>query len=416
MSTTQKQYFNDAQLYPLMLMPRNLVAVMGRGTGKGLIDATRQIQVFQQMPGSMTGFVSPSYKKCLISTLPSLLVHWERWGFKRDIHYTVGKRPWKALHWKDPIFRPDNWENCIGFYNGSVSQIITQDREGASNGMSIDHVLIDEAKFVDYEKLKNETFQTNRGNEMHFRNCHLHHGLTITCDTATTKKGSWFMNYEKQMDKELVKCIEGLVYYKWQVKQRMAAHPERRSYYEAELKRIDRELFVFRKHALLYCRFSSIYNIAVLGEDFIKRMKRDLPALTFATSIMCKRIGIAQDGFYNALREDVNLYSAPNMQREYTLPSSGAPVDITVITNLVDWTVKNDTEWIITEKLNRYTLRVHAVPSVTSGPREGKITLLSIANGQAPSHDTPWDITLKEGAPDVAGDDYSYNEGLGWDN
>ncbi len=315
MAETQKQYFNDAQLYPLMLSPRDFVGEMGRGTGKGLIDATRLLQVFQQMPGSCTGFVSPSYKKCLTNTLPSLLVHWERWGFKRDVHYTVGKKPWKGLKWQSPIFTPQNWENCIGFYNGSVCQIISQDREGASNGLSIDHVLIDEAKFVDYEKLKNETFQTNRGNEMYFRKCHLHHGLTITCDTATTKKGSWFMNYEEQVDKELVRCLEGLVYYKWQVKQRMAAHPERRAYYEAELKRIERDLFVIRKNTLLYCRFSSIYNIAVLGEDFIRRMKRDLPPLTFATSIMCKHIGILRDGFYGSLRENVNLYTAPETSR-----------------------------------------------------------------------------------------------------
>ena len=312
MAETQKQYFNDAQLYPLFLSPRDFVGEMGRGTGKGLIDATRQMQVFQQMPGSCTGFVSPSYKKCLTNTLPSLLVHWERWGYKRDIHYTVGKKPWKALKWKDPIFTPQNWENCIGFYNGSVCQIISQDREGASNGLSLDHILIDEAKFVDYEKLKNETFQTNRGNEMYFSKCHLHHGLTITCDTATTKKGSWFMQMEDRMDKELVKGIEGLVYYKWQVKQRMKEHPERYSYYQTELKRIDHELFIMRKNCLLYSRFPTIYNIAVLGEDFIRRMKRDLPPLTFATSIMCKRIGIAQDGFYGSLRENVNLYTAPN--------------------------------------------------------------------------------------------------------
>ena len=31
-----------------------------------------------------------------------------------------------------------------------------------------------------------------------------------------------------------------------------------------------------------------------------------------ATSIMCKRIGIASDGFYGGLREDVNYYTAPN--------------------------------------------------------------------------------------------------------
>lgn len=311
----QKQYFNDAQLYPLFLSPRDFVGEMGRGTGKGLIDATRQIQVFQQMPGSCTGFVSPSYKKCLTNTLPSLLVHWERWGYKRDVHYTVGKKPWKALKWKDPIFTPQNWENCIGFYNGSVCQIISQDRDGSSAGLSLDHILIDEAKYVDYEKLKNETLQTNRGNEMYFKGCHLHHGLTITCDTATTKKGSWFMNYEQQMDQELVKCIEGLVYQRWQTVQRMKAHPERLNYYQAELKRIDRDLFILRKNCLLYCRYPSIFNLAVLGEDFIRRMKRDLPPLTFATSIMCKHLGIQADGFYGSMREGVNLYTAPDTSR-----------------------------------------------------------------------------------------------------
>lgn len=326
MAEKQKQYFNDAQLYPLYMSPRDLVCEMGRGTGKGLIDATRLLQVFQQMPGSTTGFVSPSYKKCLTTTLPSLLVHWERWGYKRDIHYTVGKKPWKALKWKAPIFTPQSWENCIGFYNGSVCQIISQDREGMSNGMSIDHILIDEAKFVEYDKLKNETMQTNRGNEMYFRGCHLHHGLTITCDTATTKKGSWFMQYEQKQDKELVKVIEGLVYLKWQYQQRMKAHPERVKYYQTELQKIERDLHVLRKNCLLYCRYPSIFNLAVLGEDFIRRMKRDLPALTFATSIMCKHIGIARDGFYGSMRESVNCYTAPNTSR----------LSLELVGNLVD--------------------------------------------------------------------------------
>ena len=62
------------------------------------------------------------------------------------------------------------------------------------------HILIDEAKYVDYAKLKNETFQTNRGNEMFFGKCPLHHGITITCDMPVTKTGSWFLQYEQLMD------------------------------------------------------------------------------------------------------------------------------------------------------------------------------------------------------------------------
>lgn len=304
MEQTQRQYFNDAQLYPLYISPRDLVCEMGRGTGKGLIDAVRLLQCAQLMPGCCMGFVSPSYKRCLTNTLPSLLVHLERWGYKRDLHYLVGKKPWKALGWKSPIFTPNNWENCIAFYNGSVCQIISQDREGASNGLSLDHIIIDEAKFVDYEKLKNETFQTNRGNEFHFGKCHLHHGLTITCDTAVTKRGSWWMGYEKKMDPELIRAIEGLVWQRWNLAQGLPAT-------EKDVAKIDRQLTALRRAALLYIRRPSVYNLAVLGEDFIRRMKRELPPVTFATSIMCQHLTHMQDGFYSSLDERRNLYAAP---------------------------------------------------------------------------------------------------------
>jgi len=63
--------------------------------------------------------------------------------------------------------------------------------------------------------------------------------------------------------------------------------------------------------AVLYREYSSIYNMQVLGESYINQMKRDLPPLTFQTSILCKRIGIAKDGFYSNLRE-AHKYSATN--------------------------------------------------------------------------------------------------------
>lgn len=150
---------------------------------------------------------------------------------------------------------------------------------------------------------------------MYFGKCHLHHGLTITCDMPTTKKGSWFLQMEDKMNPELVKLIEGLVWQRWNLQQKQKQRPDRYDYYKKEIARIDRDLFFFRKNCLLFSTYSSIYNIAVLGEDFIRRMKRDLPPLTFATSIMCKRIGIARDGFYGSMREDVNLYTAPNTSK-----------------------------------------------------------------------------------------------------
>ena len=307
-----KEYFNDPQLYSLAMNTRDEVIVAGRGMGKGAIQAGRLMTNFQGMPGSMGGFVSPSVKRCLTNILPSMLIHLERWGFKRDLHYVVGKRPWKALHWKSPIFTPANWENTISFYNGSVCNIISQDRAGTSTSMSLDYIIIDEAKFINFEQLKDETFQANRGNEQYFHNFPLHHGMTITSDMPVTKKGSWFLSYKDDMDKELVEAIEGLVYAKWRAKRQQKAMPSQADAIQKKIDRIDAKLSFLRSKCLLYKEYTSIQNLALLGEEFIRRAKRDLPPLTFATSIMCKRIEISTDGFYGGMREDVNLYTAPN--------------------------------------------------------------------------------------------------------
>lgn len=307
-----REYFNDPQLYSLAMNTRDEVIVAGRGMGKGAIQAGRLMTNFQGMPGSMGGFVSPSVKRCLTNILPSMLIHLERWGFKRDLHYVVGKRPWKALHWKSPIFTPANWENTISFYNGSVCNIISQDRAGTSNSMSLDYIIIDEAKFINFEQLKDETFQANRGNEQYFHNFPLHHGMTITSDMPVTKKGSWFLSYKDDMDKELVEAIEGLVYAKWRAKRQQKAMPSQREALQRKIDRIEAKLSFLRSKCLLYKEYTSIQNLALLGEEFIRRAKRDLTPLTFATSIMCKRIEISTDGFYGGMREDVNLYTAPN--------------------------------------------------------------------------------------------------------
>ena len=311
-TTENKQYFNDAQLYTLMMNTRDEVIVAGRGLGKGAIQARRMQSCFQGMPGSMGGFVAPSVKRCLTNILPSMLIHLERWGFKRDLHYVVGKKPWKKLHWKSPIFTPANWENTISFYNGSVVNVISQDRSGTSNSMSLDYLIIDEAKFIDFEQLKDETFQANRGNEMYFKDFPLHHGMTITSDMPVTKKGSWFLNYADKVDPELVEVIEGIIFQQWRLRQKLLKNRDQAVKIQAKIDHLEKELNFFRSKCLLYKEYSSIENLALLGEEFIKRAKRDLPPLTFATSIMCQRIGISADGFYGGMREDVNLYTAPN--------------------------------------------------------------------------------------------------------
>lgn len=305
-------YLNDAQQYLLLMSPRDLIAVCGRGFGKGVIQAERVKNSFQMMPRSVGGFVAPSVKRALTNILPSLITHWERWGYKRDVHYTIGHAPARAWKWEKPYIPPQNWENTVSFYNGSVMQIISQDRSGTSNSLSLDWLNIDEAKFIDFEQLKNETFQANRGQEMFFGKCHLHHGMTVTSDMPLTKAGSWFLKYEHDMDPQLVRIIQGLVYRRWELEQRIKSGDGSHDYLTKELRFIEANLSQLRKRCLLYKEYTTIENLQVLGKQYIQQMKRDLPPLTFATSIMCRRIGIATDGFYGGMKES-NKYTAPDV-------------------------------------------------------------------------------------------------------
>lgn len=307
-----EQYFNPAQQEVNLISARDNVVVGGRGIGKSILHATFNLRNMQRMPGSNGGFVSANTKRCLTNTIPSMLQHWERWGFHRSKHYVIGIKPPKKLGWPDPVIPPSNWENTISFYNGSIGTIISQDRKGTSNSLSLDYLDIDEAKFIDFEQLKDETFPANRGNVNLFGQHYYHHGMLITSDMPVTKKGSWFLNYKKDCDPHLIEAISSLVVEEYDIRNRIKTSGHISLYAKRRLKEIGLLLAQLRSKALFYKEYSSVYNVEVLGMEFIKQMKRDLPALTFQTSIMCKRPSISLDGFYSNLR-DVNLYSAPNL-------------------------------------------------------------------------------------------------------
>lgn len=303
-------YLNHAQSYLVAMSPNTLVACCGRGFGKGVLQAERMRNCMQLMPRSTGGMVGPSVKRLLTNILPSAITHWERWGFKRDVHYCIGHAPARAWHWERPVITPQNYENTVSFYNGSTIQLISQDRAGSSNSLSLDWLSVDEAKFINYGKFKDETLPANRGQEMFFGKCHLHHGMTITSDMPLTKAGSWFMKYSKDVDPELVAVVEGLVSQRYIMAERLRSGIGSRAYNERVLRQTERDLEFFRRRLLLYKEYTSIENLQVLGEAYIRQMKRDLPPLTFATSIMCQRIGIVTDGFYGAMKES-NKYTAP---------------------------------------------------------------------------------------------------------
>lgn len=327
MSKTKQIYFNEPQRLTQLIGANISVIVAGRRTGKtDSIAAPFVLRNMQRMPGSTGGIVVPTFKHGLTNTLPGLFAAWKRWGYIQGVHYVVGRKPPKSF--AKAIIEPSDYEHVISFYNGSVAVIISQDRPGSSNSLTLSWLLIDEAKFIDYEKLKDETFPANGGIKSYFGKHSFNHSIMILSDMPQTQKGSWFLHYKDKMDEELIDTIKATIYEIWKTKERVRRLKDEGKavpkYLKRYLRTLDTNLNKMRSVAVYYKEYSSIENLQLLGENYIKQMKRDLTPKTFQTSILCQRIGIAKDGFYSSMREG-HKYNASDFEYLDSLGYDFAP-------------------------------------------------------------------------------------------
>ncbi|MDE7159380.1 MAG: hypothetical protein K2O24_00845 [Muribaculaceae bacterium] len=309
-------YFNDPQRLVQLVGARKTVVVAGRRTGKtDSIAAPYALRCMQRMPGSTGGIVVPTFRHGLTNTIPGLLAAWRRWGYMEGVHFVVGRRP--PQHFAQPVIKPDCWERVISFVNGSIAVLVSQDVVAAANSLTLAWLLIDEARFVDYDKLKEETLPALGGIRNTWGSCSLWGAMMILSDMPQSKRGSWFLSAREDQDPQLIETIGGCV---------AEIHNLRRLYSRAasmgrtppdyippKIKALDRKLNQLRSVATLYREYSSIENIQLLGEDYIRRMKRDLTPKTFQTSILCRRLGLQKDGFYSSLGQR-HLYDADSQE------------------------------------------------------------------------------------------------------
>ena len=302
----RKVYYNDPQLEFRYTAAHTSVIVAGRRFGKTHgIAAPWLLRNLQYMPRSSGGIVGSAYQRILTQTLPGTLQALEDLGYKRNIHYYIGVKPPEKAGFMKPIREPARFDHVISWYNGSIQYLISQDIPGTSNSLTLQYLMGDEAKYLNYEVLKDETFPANGGFKGTWAQCPWLNSMLFMSDMPTTKKGSWFLSFKDKSDPELIDIIHFLVKEIYRLKTM-----EQNSYTLQKLKQYRQRLAQFRSIAVYYREWSSIENIELLGKKYIAQMKRDLPPLVFQTSIMCIRPGKLKDGFYPALSETKHLYTA----------------------------------------------------------------------------------------------------------
>lgn len=305
---TKKVYFNPGQ-QELMYIGANsetIIAARRFGKSDGII-APRMLRNAQHMPGSAGGIYAATFQQALSRTLPAAVFALSRWGYKNERHYFIGRKAPASLNFKKPHIEPSSWDHVMHWYNGRIEHILSQDVKFSANSLTLDDLKIDEARSItNTKKLFDEVIPAVSGMVGYYSGCPYHKGITIVSDMPHSKAASWLLNREKLMDEDLIKTIKGTLFEinrlqnsKLKSKERLIRHQQN-------------ELNFQRKNAHVYREFDAIENLEILGEDYFKKMKRDLPPLTFLTSILNKRITRLTDGFYANLDENLHYYDAVN--------------------------------------------------------------------------------------------------------
>jgi hypothetical protein len=307
-----KIWLNKPQRIANLVMAKEEYGVWGRGTGKteGPM-ANRSITLANMMPRGATGMVGATYMQILTRTLPALEKGWQRYGYKPDVHYWISKFPPKHLGIKSPIYNPRSPEHSIFWWNGHVYHYMSLDRPGLANGKTVDAIMGDEARFLNYNRYMDDIAPTNRGNREVFGHLSLHHAVTFYTDMPTDQTGKWILEKEKEMNRQ--QCTEilnlQLAYNKLKLE---AKHPgtaaPRRQYLDRKMKSFAAALNELRKNSVFYSEASSLANIEVLGEDQFKQWKRELKPHIYKASVLNQRIIHVENGFYNLLDLDRHTY------------------------------------------------------------------------------------------------------------
>lgn len=309
MSEVQKKYLNRAQQEVLAISANTEVDICGRRFGKSFgIVSLRIKRNVEFMPGSTGGFICASYKQAHTRTLPAALSGLAEFGWIENIHYVIGKRPPAKLGFLKPLVPVHNYDDVVSFYNGAQMMIISQDVKMSSNSVTFDWLVADEAKGLNFDKLKDETFPANGGTRRYFSNCPWHHSILFVSDMPVLKSARWLLNYREKASPEIVSSIKGLLFERWSVVQDWPDDDRKK----VKLANIDKLISELRRYAVVYNEWSTFENIDVVGLQYIRQMKRDLPPLVFQTSILSRRIERLSGGFYPNFRDSLHTYIANN--------------------------------------------------------------------------------------------------------
>jgi hypothetical protein len=339
-------HFNIPQQKAWIVAANIILAIIGRAGGKthGFI-APISLRNVKGMPRGGTGFVGPTYIKLENDLIPALRKALEKFGFYEGIDYWIGQNIPKNIPHEKPYECPSNPQYSVFWRNGHIFRLIGLDRKDSGNAQSNDYIIGDEAKFIKKEAFDSRIVPTNRGNEDVFGHLSYHHGLLFCTDMPTSPESQWLFEYEKMMDQEQIDLIVSYDFERQMLLNELAdtilekqpglsttikhnkeklletmrelvakdkLHQALEKRFRKELKRLDDILFELRREAVHFIEASTLDNIDVVTERYLRQMQRVLSPKQFNASILNIREIGADFAFYGTFDEVKHTYTDIN--------------------------------------------------------------------------------------------------------
>ena len=299
----QPVYLSVAQILAKLADTTFLFCEMGRGSGKTThIMAPRLDRVQNAMPGSVIVLVSATYKMVFETILPSLMEYFHE-HYEQGVYYEIGKKP--PAHFKECRTKITEWKNTISFVNGSVVQFVSCDRPESMIGKNTVHIFVDEMLRIPRDKFMERILPALRSDRSKFGHSEYFMGISGFTSTPNFETDhDWFLNYEKNMNKDLIPEIQEIAYH---IDLRIHELEIARQTMDAdEIKKLERfierwskRLTILRRGQTYYLRASSFSNIKNLGLEYIQtQMNASSNKDDFYTNILSIRKLKVKDMFF----------------------------------------------------------------------------------------------------------------------
>jgi len=286
-----------------LVAPKNMFAVLGRGTGKTSdIIAERSMDIIYDMPRSYQVFAADTYVNAHKNIVPSLLEGWVRKGWREGRDFVLEKPP--PISWAKPYKPVEYFKHTISIRNGVFFNLVSMDQPTGAAGNSYQHIYVDEAKNVIFNKLK-KLMPALRG-YIDFAHSVYYRGFTATTDMPNVAEGEhdWILDREKDMDIEQIKLALHAALIMNNIKEQLYNAIKDRNktkvkHLKKQLERWTARWVRARKDSTFFYVVSSFVNIDVLTSGYFTDSLKALGIEEFKTAIISLRANIKKgEKFY----------------------------------------------------------------------------------------------------------------------